>query len=395
MRIGIISMVDISTFLPFFEEKEDKILLESNCYPNAAPAVNTLILSFLKAGHFVRIFTIANNSFKIQSQNLEIHTVTAYQKYPWKYLWGVYKNAYSLKVLLKDRLDDLDVLHAHWTYDFAYAASYYSKQIPVICTVRDWASYIWKIESAKNKITWCFKYIINGMVFQQEDIHFVANSPYTAQLIEKKYHKTVPIIPNSIKSSFIRTDSHLQSNKLNILCISSSNDKRKNIKNLLKAFGLFRQKFPNAILQLVGAPFIEGEPIIEKWKRQNLLQQVILVGSVKHDKLIEYIDQATLFITPSLEETFGNTLLESIVRKVPVIGGINSGAVPYVLQYGEAGFLCDVSNPNSICSTLEYVCTNPQEVNKVVQRAYQIITTKYNDSTICDQYISLYTKSIK
>ena len=154
MRIGIISMVDISTFLPFFEEKEDKILLESNCYPNAAPAVNTLILSFLKAGHFVRIFTIANNSFKIQSQNLEIHTVTAYQKYPWKYLWGVYKNAYSLKVLLKDRLDDLDVLHAHWTYDFAYAASYYSKQIPVICTVRDWASYIWKIESAKNKITW-------------------------------------------------------------------------------------------------------------------------------------------------------------------------------------------------------------------------------------------------
>ena len=103
----------------------------------------------------------------------------------------------------------------------------------------------------------------------------------------------------------------------------------------MKAFGLFRQKFPNAILQLVGAPFIEGEPIIEKWKRQNLLQQVILVGSVKHDKLIEYIDQATLFITPSLEETFGNTLLESIVRKVPVIGGINSGAVPYVLQYGE------------------------------------------------------------
>lgn len=394
MRIGIISVVDINTFLPFFEKEEDKMLLKNNHYPNATPAVNTLILSLLQEGHFIRIFTKSKTPFILCSSHLEIYGINLCQQYPAKYLWGIFLNANSLKKVLKTNINDLDILHAHWTYEFAYAASFYTRQLPVLCTVRDWAPYIWKIESFKNKITWCFKYIMNELVLKNEQIHFIANSPYTANLIKQKYGKQVPIIPNPIKSSFIKKKDHIYPSKIKILCISTSNDKRKNIISLLRAFSLFKVKFPHAILQLIGPPFVAENPKIIKWKKSNLLQQVELVGVVAHDKLIEYIDQATLFITPSLEETFGNTLLENIVRKVPVIGGEKSGAIPYVLHGGKAGFLCDVSDPKSINETLEYVCLHPKEVKIITENAFDIILSEYKDSIICQQHIALYNQYI-
>lgn len=391
MRIGIVTMVDASTFLHFFTPQNQQYLI-ANCPKNGAPSVNTLILSLLREKHFVRIFTKAKKTFIIRSPQLEIYAVASCEQYPIKYLWGIFSDAYSLKDILKKYINDLDILHAHWTYEYAYAASFYAKQLPVFCTVRDWTSYIWKIESVKNKITWCFKYLMNELVLDNKQVHFIANSPYTSNLLKQKYGKEVPVIPNPIKSSFIKKGEHTYPSEIKILCISSSNDKRKNIITLLRAFSLFKLKFPNAILQLVGPPFVNENPKIIKWRNSNLLQQVELVGTVVHDKLIEYIDQATLFITPSLEETFGNTLLESIVRKVPVIGGENSGAIPYVLHQGKAGFLCDVSNPKSINNMLEYVCSHPQEVENITKKAFDIILSEYKDSVVCQQHIALYNQ---
>lgn len=390
MRIGIASNIDTKTLLPYLSNETDKKLIQDNCIQNSAPAVNTLILSFLKAGHFIRVFTIAAKEFIIKSPKLEIYAIPSYKKYPMKYLWGVFKNAHSLKVIMQNHLSDLDVLHAHWTYEYAYAASKYSTLLPVFCTVRDIASYIWKIESLKNKVTWTFKVYMNHLVFHNGDIHFIANSPYTAAVIQKKHKIKAPIIPNSIKDSFIKQDNHQNPPTFTILCISSSNDKRKNIIALLKAYKLFRIKYPSALLKLIGPPFIEENKTIKKWEKQGLLDSVELMGAIDHQKLITFLDNSSVFVTPSLEETFGNTLLESIVRKVPVIGGENSGAVPYVLHHGEAGYLCDVSNPNKIYNVLEYILQNPQAASQKAQKAFDTIISEYTESVVCKKHIDLY-----
>lgn len=395
MRIGIVFNIDKETLLSCFPLQTDKVEFSNHCVSYGAPAVNTLIHSFLQAGHFVRIFTLAQRSFTIITDQIEIYATEVYNRYPIKYLWGTFTDAHALRKLMQEHLNDLDVLHAHWTYQNAYAALFYEKQIPVFCTVRDIASYIWWIESVKNKVTWSFRVLMNWMVFRhKKKIHFIANSPYTAAIIKKKYHIDVPIIPNSIKDSFIKHDNHLSPKAFKILCISSSNDKRKNVKALLYAFKTFRFRHPEATLQLVGNPFVDGDTIIENWKYEGLLQQVELIGGIPHDKLVEYIDRCSIFVTPSLEETFGNTLLESIVRKVPVIGGLHSGAVPYVLHHGEAGYLCDVSKPECICQALEYVYSHPQEVANKAEEAYQIILSEYTEDIVCQKHIELYKKYI-
>lgn len=395
MKIGIAVAIDKTTAIDYLTRQSDKDLISQYGNIYGIPAVNTLIHSFMEAGHFIRIFTLAQNDFVIKTTQLEIYAAKSYDKYPIKYLWGGFKNAHALKVLMKNKLSDLDVLHAHWTYDCAYAASYYASQIPVFCTVRDIAPYIWSVVSLKDKITWTFRLYMNNLIFKKRQIHFIANSPYTAATIRNKYKTEAPVIPNSIKNSFIKQDEHTYPTQFKILCISSGNDKRKNVSALVRAFRMFREKYPESTLQLIGIPFIKGNEVMELWRKKGLLQQVELTGAVPHDKLTEYLDACSVFITPSLEETFGNTLLESIVRKVPVIGGEKSGAVPYVLHQGKAGYLCDVSQPENIFRTLEHIYLHPDEARQKANDAYRIILSEFKEEVVYQKHIELYQKYIQ
>jgi L-malate glycosyltransferase len=394
MNIGIASPCDISCFTPFFGEDAIKII-NRNFYKNSAPAVNTLILSFIQAGHYVRIFTLSKETFTLKGHGIDIYGIEICNHYPIKYLWGDFINAKAIQKIMQDHIADLDVINAHWTYAYAFASAHFTEKLPVFCTVRDWASYIWEIESLKNKITWSFRYVMNELVFQKKGIHFIANSPYTAALVKKKCKIDVPVIPNSIDASFITNGEHVNPDHLEILCISSSNDQRKNVKTLLLAFKKFINKYPSAKLSLIGSPFTEKESIAQRWKKRGLLNGVALVGAVDHARLKKYLDKASLFVTPSLEETFGNTLLESMARKVPVVAGKNSGAVPYVLDQGKAGFLCDVSSADDLAQSIEFVYTHPYTAKQVARYAYGMLAKNYLASKVQSHYIELYKKVIR
>lgn len=73
------------------------------------------------------VFSPMQKTFNIKTPQVEIYAIETYNKYPIKYLWGGFITAERLKNLMCDKLDDLDTLHAHWTYEYAYAASFYEK----------------------------------------------------------------------------------------------------------------------------------------------------------------------------------------------------------------------------------------------------------------------------
>lgn len=394
MKIGIASGVDIRTFRRFFKQREALIIIENCYYPNIAPAVNTLILSFLQEGHYICLFTLSKQDFNIHGEGIDIYGIKAEDGYPIKYLWGDFINAKKIRKVMSSHISGLDLIHAHWTYTYAYASGSFAKQLPVFCTVRDWASYIWKIESLKNKVTWCFRWLMNKRVFKNRNIHFIANSSYTASLIRQNYKLETPIVPNPIKESFLICGEHTPPSYLKILCISSSNDRRKNVKTLLLAFRKILAQYTDAELQLIGPPFTPSDKIIQSWQREGLLKQVSLLGSVDHDALKKYFYQTTMFVTPSLEETFGNTLLEAMARKVPIVAGQDSGAIPYVLQQGKAGFLCNVADDVALAEAINYVYSHPAEAKLKTDWAYQYLQVQYIDTLLVEKHIQLYNKYI-
>ena len=390
MRIGIASSINVSILKPFIKVNCVVEKLDRLTYRRQTPAVDTLILSLLKEGHFLRIFTSGLEDYVYSCENFELIVIKQSNNYVVRNTWGAFHLSQRIKKFVEKKCDDLDVIHAHWTYEYPYALRTVSMNKPVICTVRDWAPYIWKFVSLKNKFMWTFNLLMAKLVYSNKNIHFVANSIYTAQLLKKNLGIDAPIIPNSIKDNFFEDVNRTKVDKHSILCISSSDDKRKNIISLLRAFRTIKINYVDAKLILVGGCFHIDSETVKKYLRDNLLDGVVLAGFVKHEDLKGYLDNAEVFVTPSLEETFGNTLLEAISRKVPTVGGLYSGAVPYVLHHGDAGYLCDVSDPDDIARSIDYIFKNTKEVEIKCNNAYNIVKSEYSETEVTCKYINLY-----
>ena len=393
MNIGI-----SSTFNPKeFENWLDKGQIIPNCN-KAASSVHAYVEELLLAGHHVTIFTTYDFDGEpkiITGDLLKIYIVSRKSKFPLKN-GGInaYLNRFYVGIRLakkiKNEINNLDVLHGQWTYDFSLATCFFTRKIPVFCSVRDWCPYQYSIQTSRsNKIYWGVSYIVFKIVMANRKIIFIANSQYTYNCIKNNYpNNIVHVIPNPIKRNYILTERKDYPQTTTFISISQSlTEERKNYNNLLIAFQKYKKMFENSKLLLIGR-FSENSSCIKKW-RDNSLNGVSLLGFIEHDKIKEYLDQSTHLIHPSLEETFGNTLLEGFARRLVVIGGKDSGAVPMVLGNGEYGLLCDVKSPDSIYTTM-LKATKIKEYDIMLNKATTYLIKNYRADEIAKKHLLLY-----
>ena len=364
---------------------------------NNATAVNTLVVEFLRQGHTVKIFTLtpkAPHKYEtFKGKNVCVYLVPTglfprlcgYRQFK---LWQFYLPQRLARIVHKE-LNDLDVLHAHWTYEYAKAASLLSDEKKVFVTVRDWCPYQLGIMRGMKKIAWFLKYITFKQVMTDDKITFVANSNYTYEKIVDAYpEKIIPIIPNPIDKSWI-LDKKKKQVSYNVISIAQGlNSARKNIGKLLEAFCEYRKLFSNAQLHLVGR-YDKHSDMYINWKNNGWLEGVIFHGTMPHEELSALLDEMSFMVHPAWEETFGNILLEAMSRCVPCIGGEKSGAVPVVLGNGQYGLICDINNSKSILDAM--IKMNDEKLSTAIQnRATTMIKSTYSSEIIANRHIGLY-----
>ncbi len=392
MNIGIVSPFNPSEFKDLFPQMQVPELNKT------ASSVHALVRSFIEAGHTVWVFTINNLSLQYNeliSDKLKVILVP-YRGFKGSGPFHIFDVIYLRKAIAK-YLKQIDILHGQWTYQYSYAAIAFSNQIPVFCTVRDWCPYIMTLQNnLKYKFDWrLINYRMFKKIMQNEKVHLIANSHYTYDRIKGAYpYKEVNIIPNSIKKQYILVDDAKRSNAdIRIITIAASvTDIRKNIIRLLEAFQLFRKKYFSASLIVVGK--IDPETsIVKDWRNNGYLDNVELVGVIAHDKVISLLDSSTMMVHPALEETFGNTLLEAMARRVPVVGGEMSGAVPAVLGNGKYGICCDVTRSNEIFKAMVRLM-DIEVADAYINRATNHLIMNYASDVVCANHIRLYNSFI-
>lgn len=357
----------------------------------SANAVNTYIIELLRNGHHVIVVTSDVPGFKedevLKGDNILIHIV---RSNPGLYVTSTLSRIYMiprLKKALKLYVADMEVLHAQWTYDFALAAKSFEKELPVFCSVRDWCPYIMSIQKGFKKMQWFIYYLIFKKVMKSERIHFIANSEYTYNCIKRDYpNKDVSIIYNPIDKQYVLSEKKKKITSPTFISIAGDlAEGRKNIGTLIMAFAKFYINHKDSVLKLVG----EDSGIRQKYDHNHLFDGVEFLGVMDHHALIDEIDNCTCLIHPSLEETFGNILIEGMARKVVVIGGKDSGAVPQVMGNGEFGILCDVTSEQSIVDAMEKACDH-RVTDMYVERATTSLRDNYCSDIIEEQHLRLY-----
>lgn len=390
LRIGVCGPANPSEFKDYLNSETD--VPNINC--NAA-AVNAHIESLLKLGQEVYVFTKRYKS-DLPTEIIEgkqLHFIIISE--PNSRLEDIlrFKFILRLKKILHSYVDRLDILHAQWTYEYTFAILPYVNKVPSFCTVRDWCPYLSKLQKRiMGRLIWKVNYFMFRKIITNKNITFIANSEYTYNCLYN-YDKNLEIakIANGIKSQFILEKRDVYPTTPTFVSIAQDlSEKRKNIISLLKAFQLFKQNRDGKLI-LIGSYKNEERNHLEDL---GLLKDVILTGSMSHDNVVNTLDRCSALVHPSVEETFGNILLEGMARRIPVIGGQDAGGVPMVLGHGKYGILCNEHSPKSIEEAMVQT-TETGSMITLINSATRYIKSNYSSDTIGEKHMSLYYSKLK
>ena len=285
-----------------------------------------------------------------------------------------------------------DVIHAHWSYEYAGVAI--KSNLPCLVTIHDNAIQI--LLYFKNL------YRLGRLLMSEYNLRLVKYastvSPYMKDYSEKRCG-TVRIIPNPVDINLLISDIEIitlfKSKSLiipKLIMINNGWDSRKNGLNALIAFKQVLKHFPDATLDIYGSNSETGGLAYQDGTKLNI-RNVNYHGSISHEQLLSAIDKSHLLIHPSLEESFGVVLIEAMSRGVPVIGGIKSGAVPWVIDNKE--LLIDVRMPDQIANKIIDLLSAPNIYRQLAIQSYKNVLYRFSSKIVVEKYLRYYNDIIK
>ena len=287
-----------------------------------------------------------------------------------------------------------DIVHAHWTYEFAQSAL--DSGIPTLVTAHDVPLILLQYDSSPYRIMRTFMTwkVIRSAKFM------TGVSPHVVDHIKRwfNYKNHIQVVPNGLPDQIFlnkntRSDSLQLQSKTIFASVLTGWGKNKNGPALIRAFNLLRKQKPLAELWMFGAGFGKGEEA-EIWASQKGLGDGInYIGEVTFDTLIHRLAaEVDILVHPAFEESFGMSVVEAMAVGLPVIGGKSSGGIPFILNYGKAGILTDVHHPKAIFSAMDLLATNDDLRKKVALHGNQYAFENFTITKVADQYQTIYAR---
>jgi glycosyltransferase involved in cell wall biosynthesis len=241
-----------------------------------------------------------------------------------------------------------DVVHAHWTYEYAIAAI--GARIPSVVTAHDVPSRL--LGLMRPRYYW-WPRLLQGYYVSRIAPRMTAQSPYTLNCWRKEMGRKKPIdlVPNPIAADVLAIGSSIRPPNASpaFAACAAGFHPRKNMKNLFEAFSLLKTTAPAATLKVFGDDFGPRQVASDWAKKHALSEGVEFRGNTDRLCMLrEIFAECSAFVHPALEESFGMVVAEAMAMGIPVVGGKASGAVPWLLDDGKAGILCDVTSPDEI-----------------------------------------------
>lgn len=194
-------------------------------------------------------------------------------------------------------------------------------------------------------------------------------------------YRKIYFIPNGVDTdSFkpaVKKDSH---QNFEIVSVGRL-EKQKNYANLIKAIA--QSKYRTKIhLSLVGQGSLKSE--LEKLAK-NLSVDLRIIDSIPHAKMPGFLQDADIFVLPSLIEGHPKVLLEAMACGLPSLGSRVSGNVEIIEDY-QNGLLCDIGYLN-IRQKLDQLIKDEKLRQKISKKAWEFVRRNYNLQKLIDQEI--------
>ena len=156
-------------------------------------------------------------------------------------------------------------------------------------------------------------------------------------------------------------------------------------KNGVNFLALATKHIKNDKLKLLFIGDGEQHDEIKTILEDNFKDRYILLGSKKHDEIIDYYSAADLSILPSLMEATSISGLEAMAASLPLVG-TKVGGIPVIIKDEINGYLCESENPEDLA----------QKIDKLLESDYSSMGEKSKE--LVDEYfdwIEIAKKTLK
>ncbi|WP_298915441.1 hormogonium polysaccharide biosynthesis glycosyltransferase HpsO [uncultured Nostoc sp.] len=175
----------------------------------------------------------------------------------------------------------------------------------------------------------------------------------------------------------------------------------KGLLTLLQALVTLKNK-PWKLL-LLGRGELQTE-LIKIAVENNIKERLILIESVPHDHVTNYINLMSTLVLPSertskfktltsvgWKEQFGHVIIEAMACQVPVIGS-DSGEIPYVI--GDAGLVFPEGDAQALANCLVQLIDKPYFAHTLGEMGYQKVMIKYTNKALAKQQLEFYQELV-
>jgi len=282
-----------------------------------------------------------------------------------------------------------DLIHAHWTSEYALAVL--KLNIPTVITSHDHPKDVLKYLGRR----YYPLYLISNHIIKKAK-YITTVSPYVLDYIDKlRNKKDGVVIGNPLASEFIGSSDWANrdySFKEPVIMAVLDWNELKNPKNAILGFSILLEEFPTAELHLFGSGLGKGEAG-ELWcKASGLQRNLHFHGRVPNSTVKEQMKKTTILLYTSRTESFGMVVAEAMALGLPVIGGLESGAVPHLLEYGKAGLLTDINDPAAIASALQLLLSDTNKRSEIGRLAGMRAQAIFDPAVITGKWDAVYQK---
>lgn len=350
------------------------------------PMTSSLINSLIEQGHFVIAFTTSTDlteNMVIDGEHLRL-CIAPREPHDGRDLF--YSERKALEELIYQNRPD--IIHALWSYEFAWAAI--NSKVPTLVSVYDNATRVLRYQLDPYRL---MRWVANFIVLRKAK-YLAVNSPYLFSALPNYIQKRTVVLDNFFDKSMLHYGSLKTHNSNIIVTVTNGYGKLKNQINALKAFSMIAAEFPNIEYHLIGDMMEVGGPAFNYSTQNGLLKNVSFCGFLNHNDVLKKIAKANIFLHPSREESFGMAVLEAMVLGTPVIGGKQSGNIPFLLENGKSGMLCDINSPDEIAVCIKKMLLTKKVAKELAIRAKKW-SNRYHEDIVVPTYLAAYDKILQ